>query len=196
MPVGAATGVPIGLRDLHYAVLTSDIVTAVVYATPIKIIGAITANVNPNPSIETLFGDDGPMETAATMGQIEVEMSATDINPDILAGLLGHTINATTGVMLHKSGDVAPWVALGFRSLKSNGKYKYVWLLKGKFSEPETKHETKGDKVAFQPAVIKGSFVKRVFDDSWKGTVDEDYSAAALTSTGTWFTKVTGDVSV
>ena len=193
---GLATGVPIGLRELHYALLLTDTTGSVTYGPAVPIIGAITANINPNPSIESLFGDDGPMETATALGKIEVEFSATNINPDIIAAMLGHTIDETTGVMLYKSTDTPPWLAFGFKALKSNGKYKYVWLTKGMFSEPETKHETKSDKIEFQPGTLKGQFAKRIFDDAWKADVDEDYSAGALTKAGTWFTKVPGDVSV
>jgi len=44
--------------------------------------------------------------------------------------LLGHSV--TGGVLIKKSTDTAPYVALGFKSKKSNGSYRYVWLYKGK----------------------------------------------------------------
>jgi hypothetical protein len=61
--------------------------------------------------------------------------------------------------LVTSSNDVPPWVAIGFRTLKSNGTYRYVWLYKGKFVDPEEKSETKGDSVNFQTDTIKGNFV-------------------------------------
>lgn len=45
----------IGLRDVHYAILTSDNASGAVYETPVKIAGAISANVNPNTNSATLL---------------------------------------------------------------------------------------------------------------------------------------------
>lgn len=179
----------IGLRDLHYAIMTADTSSGATYQTPVKITGAIQANINPNPSVETLFADDGPMETAATLGQIELELVAADFPPEVQAALLGHTIDAD-GVLHRKSTDNPPWVAIGFRSLKSNGKYRYVWLLKGKFMVPEQNHETKGDSINFQTPTLRGVFVKREYDDEWMRQIDEDSPNANPTVINDWFNSV------
>lgn len=188
MPIG----VPIGLRELHYAKLTSDAAGGVVYGVPVKIAGAISANINPNGSVDTLFGDDAPLDSAATLGKIEVELSAASLSADVIADLLGHSVDEATGIISSNAEDKPPWVALGFKSLKSNGKYKYVWLLKGKFSEPEANHETKKDSVTFQPPTLKGAFVQREYDGDWKREAEEDgdhYVAATGTN---WFITVPG----
>lgn len=181
--------VQIGLSDLHYALLTTDSVTGgATYGEPVRIVGAITANMNPNSSIETLFADDGPMETAASMGQIELETIAADFPLAVQAILLGHTVG-TDGVLKRKSADVPPWVAIGFKALKSNGKYRYTWLVKGKYSMPEMGHQTKGDSIEFQTPTMNGSFVKREADDVWIMQADED--DAAFTGAANWFTAAT-----
>lgn len=166
-------GVPIGLRDVYYALLTEDPETGTpTYEAPVRIAGALKATVNPNSSNETLFADDGPFETASSIGQITLELGLADLPLAVQAVLLGHT--KAGGVLLRKSGDTPPWVAIGFRSLKSNGKYRFTWLAKGKFAIPEHGGETKGDKVNFQTATIQGSFVKRDCDDEWERHADED----------------------
>lgn len=184
-----SNGVQIGLRDVYYALLTSDKVGSITYSAPVRITGAITANINPNASNETLFADDGPMETASTIGQIALEMAVADLSTEVQSVLLGHTISAK-GVLLRKGGDIPPWVALGFKSLKSNGKYRYIWLVKGKFSVPEMNHETKGDTIAFQTPTIQGSFVKRDADDLWQKMADEDALTYDPLIGTNWFTDV------
>ena len=83
---------------------------------------------------------------------------------------------------MYAGNDVPPWVAIGFRTLKSNGNYRYVWLYKGRFSDPEDNNETKADSINFQSDTIKGQFVKLEYGVSvdgsvrkaWKYEIDED----------------------
>lgn len=167
-------GVQVGLRDVHYALLNSDDPdTGVEYSSPVNIIGAITANINPNASRESLHADDGPMETATSLGEVELELNVVDLSLATQATLLGHT-PPDSGEMARKAGDTPPWVALGFKSLKSNGSYRWVWLLKGKFMVPEQNHETRGDTISFQTPTITGGFVKRDFDDEYQKLADDD----------------------
>lgn len=180
-------GVAIGLSNVHYALLTSDTVGNIVYETPVRIPGAITANINTNASLETLFADDGPYDTASTIGQISLELNIADLDLATQAVLLGHAA-PVGGILDKKSTAVPPWVAIGFMSLKSNGKYRFVWLTKGKFSEPEMNHETKGDSINWQPPTISGSFVKRDADDIWIRQADEDDPGFVQTIKTGWFT--------
>lgn len=176
----------IGLRDLYYALLTEDPEDGTpTYETPERIVGAISANINPNPSTTTLFADDGPMETSATLGEITVELNIADIPLKTQGVLLGH--HYENGLLIAKGGDVPPYVALGFRTLKSNGKYRYFWLTKGKFSVPEEEYNTKGESVEFQTPTISGSFVKRTCDDEWKRVADEEDEGIEQQMITDWF---------
>ena len=95
-----------------------------------------------------------------------------------------------------------PYVAIGFRSMKSNGSYRYVWLYKGKFIDPEDNNETKGDSINFQSETISGQFVKlanevtveitdgTVKTHPWKYEIDEDTDTADATTVAGWFEDV------
>lgn len=180
-------GVRIGLREVHYALLTQDDVDdGVVYSAPQRIIGAITANVNPNSSTETLFADDGPMEVATTLGDIELELTMADLPLPVQAALLGHDYE--DGQLTKKSSDTPPWVALGWKALKSNGSYRYTWLLKGRFMVPEESHETRGDSVDFQTPTINAAFTLRDFDDKYMLSGDEDEASFTEAMGADWFT--------
>lgn len=180
-------GVTIGLRDVYYALLTQDDVSlGVTYSAPVPIIGAINANINPNAAHEALYADDGPMEVATTLGEIELELNMADLSLAVQAILLGHTAIAG-GEITREAGDTPPWLAIAFRSLKSNGSYRYVWLLKGKFMVPEMSHETKGDSISFQTPTINGGFVKRDFDDKYQKLADDDEGYVG--GPAAWFTE-------
>lgn len=185
----------IGLRDVYIAILKSDEVGKAEYEVPKRIVGAMKANINPNASSATLFADDGPMDTASTLGNIELELGLADLPLDVQAELLGHSYDEETGVLSKAANDVAPWVAVGFRSLKSDGAYRYFWLTKGKFSVQEEGIETKGDSVNFQTPTIKGSFAKRTADDKWEITADSANEASA-TTVANWFKAETLNVGV
>lgn len=176
-------GLKIGMRDLYYAKLTKDDATGVTYETPTLIAGAISAKVSAKTDSVTLYADDGAFETASSLGEITVELELADLPLSVQADLLGHTL--TNGVLEAKATDEAPYVAIGFRALKSNGKYRYYWLLKGRFEIPDDESQTKEDKVKFQTAKIKGTFVSRVYDGKWKLVGDEDETGFTATD---WFT--------
>lgn len=178
----------IGLRDVHYALLTSDGSTGTVYSAPVKIAGAISANINPNTSSATLFADDGPYDSAATLGEISLELNLADVPPTASAAMLGHSYK--NGLLVKKSSDQPPYLAIGYRSLKSNGQYRYTWLYKGKFTDGEQNNQTKGDSIEYQTPTITGAFVKRDFDDAWQIEADSDDTAVKSGVITGWFTAV------
>jgi phi13 family phage major tail protein len=166
------------------------------YGAVVKAPGVMSLNINPNSSQETLFADDGPMETASTLGKIEVEIQKNQLTTADKAALLGHTIDSKGG-LIYGDSDVPPWMAIGFRTLKSNGKYRYVWLYKGEFSEPEDSNETKGDSINFQADTISGQFTRLNFQYEigdkkirpWKYEMDEEHETADKSTIEGWFTK-------
>ena len=182
----ANNGVKVALKDLYYALLTSDASDGAVYGTPVLITGLIKANLNPNSNIDTLFADDGPYDTATQLGKISLELNVADLSLEQRIALLGKTA-ISGGVMFDKSTDSPPWLAIGFRSKKSNGNYRYVWLLKGKFSEPEDNSETQGDTVNFQTPTITGNFVQREYDSAWRKMTDEDATGFVEATATNWF---------
>lgn len=186
----------IGCDNLVYAIMTTEdtATEAPVYAEVTPAPGVMSININPNGVIETLFADDGPMETATTLGKIDVEIQKNELTTQNKADLLGHEIDGN-GAVVYGDSDVPPYVAIGFRTLKSNGKYRYVWLYKGKFTEPEDNNETKGDGINFQSDTISGQFAKLNFPyvvngrsvRPWKYELDGDNADVKEQVITSWF---------
>lgn len=189
----------IGVSNFHYAIMKTEdtLTTPPTYDTVKSAPGIMSININPNASVDTLFADDGPFETATTIGQVEVEVQKNNLTSENKADLLGKTID-TKGGLISSATDIPPWVAVGFRSLKSNGKYRYVWLYKGKFQDPEDNNETKGDSINWQSDTITGNFVRLVYEQAHEGKtiapykyeMDEEDEAADPTTISTWFDDV------
>lgn len=175
---------PIGVENLVYAVLTNE--KAKTYEAPTIISPAIKVKINPKSNSDTLYADNRAVETVSSMGEIQVEIETQDLPLEVQAVLLGHKLDDTTKVMCYEANDIAPYVATGFKIKKADGKYRYVWLLKGKFSEPEEEHGTQEDKPKFHTPKLKGTFLTRE-DGKWKYTADED---SGFTGGATWFDKV------
>jgi len=180
-------GIRVGLRDLHYALLLTDSEEETTYDAPKKIIGAVTAKITPTTDTQKHYSDDALSEIATALGDIGVEFSADDLPLSVQADLLGHTLG-TDGVLIENKDDVAPYVALGFRSIKSNSKFRYIWLYKGKFEVPEDDYASKKETTEFKIPVIKGTFMPRESDGAWQAKGDEDETG--FNAGTTWFSSV------
>lgn len=191
------SGVLIGLSDLHYTKIVdgaTDAATA--FANPIKRFAkAIEAKVTPNTSNAVLYADDGAAESTSAEGQTEIELGIDKLVNEVYADVLGKTINED-GVVEDSTGDVAPNVALAFRALKSNGKYRYFWYYKGNFQLPEESYKTKGETVEYNTPTVKGVFVHSDVVKNAQGQglkrafVDEDDENVKPEVIANWFTKV------
>lgn len=182
----------VGLQDVYYAKLTKDDSTGSAYDTPKLMAPAITANVTPTVNSATLFGNDGPVITSNALGEITVEIGVADIPFDVYADLLGATVNAD-GLLIDNADDEAPEVALGYKRTMSDGSFRYVWLLKGKFQIPTDEATTKQGDVAFQTPTITGTFLKRLSDGNWRFRADGSNTASAEL-VDSWFTAVPSGV--
>lgn len=180
--------VQIGLKDLYYALLTSPDTDDSLYSAPVKIADAINAKISPKINVENIWADDGISETLTEFEIVDVELETKDISMATHAVLLGHSIIG--GIEIDNKDDAPPYVAIGFRSKKSNKKYRYIWLLKGKFSEPDQDYNTQEGKPKPQTAKIKGTFVARDSDGNWRRRTDEDHPDYVASIGTNWFNAV------
>lgn len=164
----------IGLDHLHVATVTTDNTTEVVYGTAQRILNITQANINFNMESSTFFADNGPAVVYSQMGEVEVTINVGDLTPSEYALLTGTTRSSTTGVIDVTTEANPPDMALGFRAMKSNGEYRYIWLMKGKFTLPNAEHQTKESAVNFQPMQLTFSAVGRVNDQKVMRRVDSD----------------------
>lgn len=150
-------GVQIGLKDLFFSEITETGGVST-FGTPYRIAKAIEAGVTANVSTVVLYADDGASETASSEGESEISLGIDQLTNEIYAKLLGKTVS-TEGVVVDTSADIAPKGALMFRSLKSNGEYRYIVYYKGSFAPPEETFNTKGESIEFNTPTIVGTFV-------------------------------------
>lgn len=179
----------VGLKDIHIALITSDENgVKTVYGTPENISGAINAKITKNISEDVLFSDDSVEDTLTTFESIDVEIEASALTMAIRAKIQGSKY--AKGTIIESKDDLSPDLALGFRAKKGNGKYRYIWLLKGKFQSVSDEYATSEDKAKPQTAKFKGKFVARLYDGNYQIISDEDNTGVEATMISGWFTGV------
>jgi phi13 family phage major tail protein len=124
----------------------------------------------------------------------KVTLGIDELGSANAAALLGARVDSK-GVLVSATEDTAPYVAIGFRSLKANGKYRYFWLYKVQFAVPSTSLQTKGDNITFQTPSIEGTVIRRNKADTagkhpWKAEITEGETGADQTTVTGWFTAV------
>ena len=110
----------IGLENLTVALITSDTTSGITYETPEKLERSIKAKISPKTSSEKLYSDDTVEEILNNFDSCDVEIELNQLSVASRAKLQGSTIRS--GMLIENKDDIAPELALGFRSKKSNGK--------------------------------------------------------------------------
>lgn len=183
----------IGLDLPHYAKITmQDGVET--YGTPAVLAKAITANINIEAPDSDLYADDGIDETVGGFVSGTLSLNVNDLAPSVLADLLGVRVDEN-GVVVSSAEDISNEVAIAFRALKGNGKYRYFWLYRVKFSVPSTALATKNNSITFQTPTIEGKIMRRNKVDyqdkhPWKAEVTEGDTGVSSTTINGWFDAV------
>lgn len=177
-----------GLKDIHIALLSEDTSSGSTYETPEKLERAISAKLSPKSNTENIYSDDTVEDVIAAFEGIDVEIEVNQLSLASRAKLQGSKV--VKGVLIENKNDVAPTIALGFKSKKTNGKYRYVWLLKGKFELTTDEYDTEGEKADPKSAKLSGTFYPRDFDGNYRFIVDEDETGVDASIISGWFTDV------
>lgn len=177
----------IGLDNLVYCEVTDTKIDT--YGTVKPVPGVKEADINPDVQVKDVIADDGDLiKSIRRFRKAQVTLSVDDLEPEVIQDWLGCKID-TNGVLIYSADDKPKTIAIGFRSMKDNGAYRYVWLYKGTFQLPQETSKTLGDNIDEQSKTIVGTFVQRSTDKRWKSTLDSDATGDGVASSiKAWFT--------
>lgn len=184
----------IGLDRPYYAKITEDENGDETYGTPAALAKAIQADLSIELAEATMYADDSPAEVVKEFKKGTISLGIDDLGVDVASDLTGANID-NNRVLVSASEDGGGPVAVGFRALKANGKYRYFWLYHVIFGIPATNLQTKGDSITFQTPTIEGTVYRRNKLDGkgkhpWKTEVTEgDAGVPALVITN-WYNGV------
>lgn len=185
----------VGLDSIYVAVVSADSSASFTAGTPQYLAPAAELSLEPTVNEETQYADDQAFDVATAEGETAITLSITNIDPETLALITGREFDATSG-RLYDNTATAPYCALSFRSLKSNGSYRYFQFLKGRFSMPPEEFATKGETPEPKTVELTYTAIYTIHKfDLGGGTTDSikrifgDQDTTNFSATG-WFTGV------
>lgn len=166
--------VRIGVDRFFYAMIESEDDTGITYQDelPVHLPGVNAIALNVNSAIGSFYADDGIFETYQTEGDYDIQVKFAGISNEVASKLTGATYER--GLLVDKKNDTSPYMAIGFRTQKSNGEYRYVWIYKGRFTKPDMQGFTKSNSISPQSDVYSFKAVSRLSDGAWRQMLDSD----------------------
>ena len=183
----------IGMDSLFYAKITEGAGGDESYGTPKILAKAIKADLAIELAEAALYADDAIAHAIKLFKSGKLSLGVEDIGVAVAADLTGASVD-DNGVLIAAGEDDGCLVAVGFRALKPDNRYRYFWLYRVKFAVPSTNLQTKGDSIQFQTPTVEGTIMRRNKVDAngkhpWKAEVTEgDPGVAAVIAA--WFTQV------
>jgi len=172
----------IGLDSLYFATITKDDATGVTYGEMTAMPEIQSAEITVETASGDLYADDMLIEHNENITAYNIAIDMAGIDESIRAQIAGHDYDVLTKTTTEKATDIAPSIAIAFRSLNSDGTYKFVKLANGKFAEAGDSYKTKGENTEYQTKKMTGKFMPRKFDQVLKIVTDD------ATKGSTWFT--------
>ena len=165
----------IGLKNMVIAPLTVDTEEALTYGDLQLVAGAIEASITPeNADPDVQYADDAEFDVVYPEPELTFNTKMADIPLSIQEMVFGNKIDEN-GVLIRAATDKPPYFAVGFKSEKSNGKYRYVWLYKVRAKPLTENYATKeGTTITRQNGEVEWTAIKRTYDGQYQAVADED----------------------
>src|SRR5690625_189967 len=181
-----------GLKDLHYAIITSENNDETVYG-EVKPFGpAMALNLQPTINRGNLRADDGVLFIESEKRAITVAVNTAYSEKEVEADVLGKTIHPNGGISDNVNDD-PPYIAIGGRALSARGGYEYFWVYRVKLAPAEENKETLQETPTYQTPNLTGEAVPRLNDGEEKFKLwDGDESVTDKTIFDEWFNTVIG----
>lgn len=184
----------IGLDKPYFATITEGENGVETYGTPQVLAKAIQADLTVNLAEAILYADDGADVSVKEFQSGTLSLNVNDIGTANAAALTGATVDAN-GALVSCSEDSPPYVAIGFRAKKPNGKYRYFWLYKVQFGIPAVNLQTKGESINFATPTIEGTVMRRNKPNTqdkhpWKAEVTDGDTGVSASTITNWFSAV------
>ena len=164
----------VGLKNVVIAPLTEDTETSHTYGELQLMAGAIEASITPeNADPDVQYADDIEFDTLYPDPELTFSTSMADIPLSIQEQIFGNQID-DNGVLVRTASDRPPYFAVGFKSEKSDGTYRFVWLYKVRAKPMTENYRTKeGQTITRQNGSVEWTAIKRTHDGRYQAVADE-----------------------
>ena len=164
----------IGLKNLVIAPVASDTESSTTYGDLQRVAGAIEASITPsNTDPDVQYYDDVEGDVLYPDPELSFKTKLADIPLTIQEMIFGNEID-DNGVLIRTATDKPGYFAVGFKSEKANGKFRYVWLYKVRAKPVTENYATKeGKTINRQTGEVEWTAVKRISDGRYQAIADE-----------------------
>jgi len=170
----------VGLKNMVLAPLTADTEAAHTYGALQLIAGAIDASITPqNADPNVQYADDVEFSVLYPDPELSFKTKMADIPLAIQEMIFGNQIDEN-GVLVRTASDRPPYYAVGFKSEKSDGTFRYVWLYKVRAKPVTESYATKeGTTINRQTGEVEWTAIKRTHDARYQAVADEGQNGFA-----------------
>ena len=164
----------VGLKNVVIAPLTEDTDTSHTYGELQLVAGAIEATITPdNTDPDIQYADDIEFDVLYPDPELSFSTSMADVPLAIQEMIFGNQID-DNGVLVRTASDRPPYFAVGFKSEKSDGAFRYVWLYKVRAKPMTESYKTKeGKTITRQNGSVEWTAIKRTHDGRYQAVADE-----------------------
>lgn len=164
----------VGLKNVVIAPLTEDTDTSHTYGELQLVAGAIEATITPdNTDPDIQYADDIEFDVLYPDPELTFSTSMADVPLAIQEMIFGNQID-DNGVLVRTESDRPPYFAVGFKSEKSDGAFRYVWLYKVRAKPMTESYKTKeGKTITRQNGSVEWTAIKRTHDGRYQAVADE-----------------------
>lgn len=133
-----------GVDNLYIAKVTKDDATGFTCDTPIHLAPVAEVGKTTDSSSESHYYDNKAMIVVSSESADTITITMAPPELERLALVTGKSFDATTGMLVdgERNND---YFAIMYRTKGTDGKYRYVSRLKGRFSIPEESNQTEND---------------------------------------------------
>lgn len=181
----------IGLKNVVIAPLTTDTEETLTYGDLQLMAGAIDASITPsNTDADKQYADDVEFSVLYPDPELTFKTKMADIPLAIQEMIFNNKID-DNGVLIRTSTDQPPYFAVGFKSEKSDGTYRYVWLFKVRAKPITENYATReGTSVTRQTGEVEWTAIKRTHDNQYQAVADEGQNGFTTEKAATFLTSV------
>ena len=181
----------IGLKNMVIAPLTADTEDTLTYGDLQLVAGAIEATITPgNADPDIQYADDIEFDVLYPDPELTFTTKMADIPLAIQEMIFGNQLD-DNGVLIRTSTDKPPYFAVGFKSEKSNGKFRFVWLYKVRAKPLTENYATKeGTTINRQTGEVEWTAIKRTKDGRYQAVADEGENGFTAAMGETFLTSV------
>jgi len=164
----------VGLKNVVIAPLVTDTDAEHTYGDLQLLAGAIEASITPeNADPDIQYADDVEFDTLYPDPELSFKTKMADIPLAIQEMIFGNQID-DNGVLVRTASDKPGYFAVGFKSEKADGSYRYVWLYKVRAKPTTENYATKeGTTITRQTGEVEWTAIKRTHDGRYQAVADE-----------------------